>query len=109
VIDFRDIFGSNSPSMADRFFRNKNVDDIVQNIKDKGVYTVDIPKVEVPNAEPKNAHFKVGINQDGQTQLTVGDSYTTTLTLNDTGVLQLIKLLAVTIDENYTVTVTEND
>jgi hypothetical protein len=95
--------------MADRFFRNKNVDDMIQNIKDRGSYTVDIPEVKVPNAEPKNAHFKVGINQDGQTQLTVGDTYTTTLTMNASSVAHLIKLLAVTIDQNYTVTVTENE
>jgi hypothetical protein len=98
VINFRGLLGDRS-----RYIN------LCNNIKERGGYTVDIPEVKVPNAEPKNAQFKVGINQDGQTQLTVGDGYITTLTMNDASVARLIKLLAVTIEPNYTVTVTENE
>lgn len=93
-------------------FRNQNVDDIIQNIKDRGTIdmTYDIKPVEVPGRkEPKNALFTVGMNEDGQTCLTVGYPTSITLTLNDASVAYLIKQLGVNIDHAYTVTVKEND
>lgn len=91
-------------------FRNDNVDDIIQAIKDRGSYTVDYPKVEVPvRKEPKEALYKVGMNEDGQTQLTIGHPTSIILTLGDDAVAHLIKLLAVNIDHAYTVTVKENE
>ena len=92
-------------------FRNQNVDDIIQGIKDRGTvvdYKLehDVPEVKVPGRkEPKNALFTVGMNEDGQTQLTVGYPTSITLTLNDASVAYLIKQLAVNIDHAYTVTV----
>lgn len=90
-------------------FRNESVDDIIQSIKDRGSYSVDIPEVKVPRTEPKDALFKVGMNQDGQTQLTVGYPSSIVLTMNDASVVHLIKLLAVNVDHAYTVTVTPNE
>lgn len=68
--------------------------------------------VKVPvSKDPKDALFKVGINEDGQTQLTVGHPTSITLTMNDASVAHLIKLLAVNIDDTYFVNVKskEND
>jgi hypothetical protein len=93
-------------------FRNENVDDIVQAIKDIGSIdmTYDVKPVEAPKRkEPKEALYKVGMNADGQTQLDVGYPSTIILTLNDASVAHLIKLLAVNIDHAYNVTVTEKD
>ena len=93
-------------------FRNDNVDDIIQAIKDRGSIdmTYDVKPVEVPKRqEPKSPLFTVGINNDGQTCLTVGYPTSITLTLNDASVAYLIKQLAVNIDHAYTVTVKENE
>ena len=88
-------------------FRNENVDDIIQQIKDRERYTVAYP--DAPKKEPKNSLYTVGINEDGQTQLTVGYPTSITLTLGDDAVAHLIKLLAVNIDHKYAVTVENND
>jgi hypothetical protein len=92
-------------------FRNENVDDIIQNIKDRGTVDMNyIDPVEVPKRqEPKSPLFTVGKNNDGQTCLTVGYPTSITLTLNDASVAYLIKQLAVNIDHAYNVTVTEKD
>ena len=91
-------------------FRNDNVDDIIHAIKERGSYTVDYPEVNAPTRkEPKEALFKIGMNEDGQTQLTVGYPTSITLTLNDASVAYLIKQLAVNIDHAYNVTVTEKE
>jgi hypothetical protein len=79
---------------------------------EKPVYPdpTNIAPVTVPSKqEPKEALYKVGINADGQTQLAVGYPSTIILTLNDASVAHLIKLLAVNIDDSYTVTVKENE
>jgi hypothetical protein len=69
-----------------------------------------IVPVTIPGKqEPKEALYKVGMNTDGQTQLAVGYPSTIILTLNDASVAHLIKLLAVNIGDNYTVTVKERD
>lgn len=69
-----------------------------------------VAPVEVPRSkDPKDALYKVGMNPDGQTQLTVGYPGSIILTLNDASVAHLIKLLAVNIDDSYTVTVTKNE
>lgn len=88
-------------------FRNQNVDDIIDAIKARGSYTVDYPDIKEPNQEPKEALYKVGMNEDGMTQLTVGNSNSlgVTLTLNTASVAHLIKLLAVNIDQDYFVNV----
>lgn len=89
-------------------FRNKNVDDIIQAIEDRG--TIDMTYSVKPQSEKvKNALFTVGMNEDGQTCLTVGHPTSITLTLNDASVAYLIKQLAVNIDHEYTVTVERND
>lgn len=90
-------------------FRNENVDDIVQAIKDRGTVDMNyIDPVKVPKCEEvKHALFTVGMNEDGQTCLTVGYPTSITLTLNDASVAYLIKQLAVNIDHAYDVTVTE--
>ena len=91
-------------------FRNENVDDIIHNIKSRGSYAVDYPEVKVPKREEvKHALFTVGMNEDGQTCLTVGYPTSITLTLNDASVAYLIKQLAVNIDHAYFVNVTEKD
>jgi len=54
----------------------------------------------------KDAVYMVGMNEDGMTQLKVGYPTSVTLTLNADGVALLIKQLAVSIDEDYTVKVT---
>ena len=93
-------------------FRNENVDDIVQAIKDRGTVMNYIDPVEVPEREEvKHALFTVGMNEDGQTCLTVGYPTSITLTLNDASVAYLIKQLAVNIDHAYDVAVAtkEND
>lgn len=89
-------------------FRNENVDDIIQTIKDRG--TIDMTyDVKPKRDEVKHALFTVGMNDDGQTCLTVGYPTSITLTLNDASVAYLIKQLAVNIDHAYTVTVKENE
>ena len=89
-------------------FRNENVDDIVQAIKDRG--TIDMTyDIKPKRDEVKQALFTVGMNEDGQTCLTVGYPTSITLPLNDASVVYLIKQLAVNIDHNYTVTVESND
>lgn len=54
----------------------------------------------------RDAIYMVGINEDGFTQLKVGYPTSVTLTLNPEAVALLIKQLAVSIDEDYTVRVT---
>ena len=93
--------------MFKNLFRNQNVDDIIDNIKARGAYTVAYP--DAPKEEVKHALFTVGMNEDGQTQLTVGYPTSITLTINDETVAYLIKQLAVNIDHAYTVTVKENE
>ena len=89
-----------------KLFRNENVDDIVQAIKDRGTVMNYVDPVEVPERkEPKSPLFTVGKNNDGQTCLTVGYPTSITLTLNDASVAYLIKQLAVNIDHAYDVTV----
>lgn len=89
-----------------KLFRNENVDDIVQAIKDRGTVMNYVEPVEVPKREEvKHALWTVGINEDGQTCLTVGYPTSITLTLNDASVAYLIKQLAVNIDHAYAVTV----
>jgi hypothetical protein len=95
-----------------KLFRNENVDDIVQAIKDRGTVMNYVDPVEVPERkEPKSPLFTVGKNDDGQTCLTVGYATSIILTLNDASVAYLIKQLAVNIDHTYNVTVAtkEND
>lgn len=89
-------------------FRNKNVDDIIQRIEDRG--TIDMtysvkPETVPGNKELKNPLFTIGMNEDGQTCLTVGYPTSITLTLNDASVAYLIKQLAVNIDSSYEVKV----
>ena len=91
-------------------FRNGKVDDIIDTIKARGAIemTYDVKPVEVPGRnEVKHALFTVGMNEDGQTQLTVGYPTSITLTLNDASVAYLIKQLGVNIDHAYEVKVTE--
>ena len=89
-----------------KLFRNENVDDIIQGIKDRGTVMNYVEPVEVPKREEvKHALWTVGINEDGQTCLTVGYPTSITLTLNDASVAYLIKQLAVNIDHAYAVTV----
>ena len=47
-------------------------------------------------------YYTVGKTDDGSTVLRVGDSFTTTLTMEEDAVVSLIKLLAATLD-NHTV------
>lgn len=85
-------------------FRNENVDDIVQAIKDRG--TIDMTyDIKPKSEEVKHALFTVGMNEDGQTCLTVGYPTSITLTLNDASVAYLIKQLAVNIEDTYFVNV----
>ena len=94
-----------------KLFRNENVDDIIDAIKERGTVDMNyIDPIEVPKRkEPKSPLFTVGMNNDGQTCLTVGYPTSITLTLNDASVAYLIKQLAVNIDHAYTVTVKENE
>jgi len=86
-------------------FRNESVDDIIHAIKERG--PIDMTYVNNEKATPE-ALFKVGMNPDGLTQLTVGHPSSITLTMNDASVAHMIKLLAVNIDHAYTVTIKEN-
>jgi hypothetical protein len=89
-------------------FRNENVDDIIQSIKDRG--TIDMTyNLKTKSEEVKHPLFTVGMNEDGQTCLTVGYPTSITLTLNDESVVYLIKQLAVNIDHKYAVAVESND
>lgn len=89
-------------------FKNENVDDIIQAIKDRG--TIDMTyDIKPKREEVKHALFNVGMNEDDQTCLTVGYPTSITLTLNDASVAYLIKQLAVNIDHAYNVTVTEKE
>ena len=100
--------------------RLKNISElkIVFNLADiffgeKPVYPdpTSINPVKVPNMtkEAKPALYTIGMNELGQTQLTVGYPTSIILTLNDASVAYLIKQLAVNIDHAYTVTVAENE
>lgn len=64
----------------------------------------EIPTTKVDDMS-KDAIYMVGINEDGFTQLKVGYPTSVTLTLNPEAVALLIKQLAVSIDEEYTVKV----
>ena len=99
MFNFRNLF--NSPE--------NQLDSIVDNIKDRGSYTVDLDQKTAPEQNPstRNALYKVGMNDAGMTQLTVGYPTSVTLTLNDAGVAHLIKLLSVNIDSSYQVVVAE--
>lgn len=89
-------------------FRNENVDDIIDNIKSRGSYTVDYPEVKVPETENNNACYMVGTTSDGcQTQLRVGRDMSMTLTLSPASVAIMIKQLAATIDRDYEVKIKE--
>lgn len=83
------------------------MDDIIQSIKDRGSYTVAYP--DAPKEEVKHALFTVGMNEDGQTCLTVGYPTSITLTINDATVAYLIKQLAVNIEDTYFVNVKAKD
>lgn len=65
-------------------------------------------EIKPEREEVKHALWTVGMNEDGQTQLTVGYPTSITLTINDDSVAYLIKQLAVNIDDTYTVRVTKN-
>ena len=54
-----------------------------------------------------DTHYRVGVDKDFVTTLTVGGVSNMTLTLPAYHVAQLIKLLAATIDTEYEVTVKE--
>lgn len=92
-------------------FRNHELDVLIEKIKTREQPDMNyIEPVKVPKSkDPKQSLFNVSMNEDGQTQLTVGYPTSITLTLNDASVVYMIKLLAVNIDENYTVTVTKNE
>lgn len=89
-------------------FRNQNVDDIIDDIKERGGYTVDIPQVQVPETVDNSACYMIGTTSDGcQTQLRVGRGDSMTLTLSPASVAIMIKQLAATIDHAYDVKVKE--
>ena len=92
-------------------FRNHELDVLIEKIKTREQPDMNyVQPIEVPGRnEVKQALFTVGMNEDGQTQLTVGYPTSITLTINDETVAYLIKQLAVNIDHAYTVTVTENE
>ena len=94
-------------------FRNPDdrLDDIIDQIKARGAYTVDIPQVQVPKTENNDACYMVGTTADGTaTQIRVGNTgMSSTLTLSPASVAIMIKQLAATIDRDYTVTVEENE
>jgi hypothetical protein len=53
-------------------------------------------------------HYTVGKDNEGATVLKVGSDFTSTMTMGESAVIQLIRLLAATL-ETYTVTVVQND
>ena len=76
----------------------------------KTPYHSPTPTVEVVK-EPKkdeSACYTIGILDNGNTQLTLGHerSSKVTMTMNNNAVVQMIRLLAVSLINNYTITVT---
>ena len=53
-------------------------------------------------------HYTVGKDEEGSTVLKVGTDFVSTLTMEENAVIQLIRLLAATLD-NYTVSIEQND
>lgn len=53
-------------------------------------------------------YYTVGKDEEGATVLKVGSDFTSTLTMGENAVAQLIRLLAATL-ETYTVTVVQNE
>lgn len=91
----------------DSLFGGSLADELKQNLKDAGrMSTIDLGSTYKEQDMSKDAIYMVGMNEDGFTQLRVGYPTSITLTLNADGVAQLIKQLAVNIDEDYTVKVT---
>jgi hypothetical protein len=94
-------------------FRNQRVDDIIDQIKARGAYTVAYPDAPEypPKKESNDACYMVGTTADGTaTQIRVGNTgLSSTLTLSPASVAIMIKQLAATIDRDYTVTVKENE
>ena len=90
-------------------FRNHELDVLIEKIKSGEQPNMNyVDPVKVPgHKEPKQALFTVGMNTDGQTQLTVGYPTSITLTLDDASVAYLIKQLGVNIDHAYEVKVKE--
>lgn len=85
---------------------------LIDEIKARGpIKTIDletvIKPVEVPNVskDVSNACYMVGMNKEGMTQIRVGEGYSITLSLNDAGVVQLIKLLAVNVENSYDISI----
>jgi hypothetical protein len=59
-----------------------------------------LPIPEIKPGEITQAHYSVGVNLQGLTQLKLHDAYTTmTLTLTQDGVHQMIRLLSATLPE----------
>jgi len=53
-------------------------------------------------------YYTVGKDEEGATVLKIGSDFTSTLTMGENSVAQLIRLLAATL-ETYTVTVVQNE
>lgn len=57
------------------------------------------PMPTLSPSKAKEALYTIGTTTDGQTVLKVGDLYTTTLTMNEAAVRQLIRLLEATLTD----------
>ena len=55
------------------------------------------------------SYFSVGIDEEGQTTLTVGDPTSITLTMGEDAVIGLIKLLGATLPNNTVIINNHND
>jgi hypothetical protein len=92
--------------------REQRVEDLMQAIKDKAVVTPVIPKEVVTpvsddgSLDNQDAEYTVGRNYAGNVQLRIKLEYgSATLTMSPSSTVQLIKQLAVNIDNEYWVNV----
>jgi len=71
--------------------RSQEVEELIENIKDRGTVAVEVP---TPKEEPKPPAYEIGKTEDGKTTFTMRHAYgSTTLTMTNTGVDTLIRML----------------
>ena len=72
--------------------RSEQVEELIENIKDRGTTTVELPSPK--KEEPKPPAYEIGKTEDGKTTFTMRHAYgSTTLTMTNTGVDTLIRML----------------
>ena len=77
------------------FFKHRTVSDLF-NDANKTYSVPPMPEVTLPAS---TCHYTVGTTTDGKTILRVGDGYYMSLTMNEAGTRQLIRILEATLPE----------